>query len=123
MQSASDATETTSERLNDEPVIFRGYTDSEFVVAMALALSISLPTGLFAGILLGRIAMGIGLSMVSAIVLVVLGATVYQNWKRGRPLFWLQQRAPIAMADLGLVRTRFIRRRGVMSVGRERRWQ
>ncbi len=122
MEPTGITAEASGERLNDEPVIFRGYTDSEFVVAMVLAVSVSLPAGLFGGILLGRIAIGIGLSMASSIALVVLGASVYQNWKRGRPLFWLQQRAAIALVDLGLTGARLARRRAVMSVGRERRW-
>lgn len=120
--SNSSTTETMGERLNDEPIIFRGYTDSEFVVALGLALLISFPSGLFAGFLLGRVSMGIGFSMAVAIALVVFGATVYQNWKRGRPLFWLQHRAAIALDCLGLARTRLDRHHGAMSLGRERRF-
>ncbi len=111
--------EILGERLNDEPVIFRGYTDSEFVLSMALAGGACLPAGIAAGLALGSVSMGIGGAMMAAIGLVVLGASAYQNWKRGRPAFWLQQRAALSLAGAGLARPRMLRRRGAMGLGRE----
>lgn len=108
----------TGERLNEEPVIFRGYTDSEFVLAMGMAGAVCFPAGVVAGLLLGSVSMGIGVSMIAAIGLVVIGATAYQNWKRGRPAFWLQHRAAILLADAGLGRPRLLRHRGAMALGR-----
>ena len=107
------------ERLNDEPVIFRGYTDSEFMLAMGIAGSVCLPAGGAAGLLLGKFSMGVGVAFMAAIGLVVLGASAYQNWKRGRPVHWLQQRALRRLAGLGLARARTILHRGVMAQGRD----
>lgn len=107
-----------AERLNLEPAVFRGYTDSELVTAIVLSALVSFPAGLLAGLVVGRIALGIGLAMVATLGLVVLGASRFQEWKRGRPEFWLQQRAHLLLAEAGLVQSPLLRHRGVMSLGR-----
>lgn len=111
--------ERMGERLNDEPVIFRGYTDSEFMLAMALAGGACLPVGAAAGFLAGKTSMGVGAAMAAAVGLVVLGASAHQAWKRGRPLRWLQQRAARRLAEAGLARPQMLLRRGAMSLGRD----
>jgi conjugative transfer region protein (TIGR03750 family) len=116
---ASRQEEILGERLNEEPVIFRGYTDSEFMLAMALAGGVCFPVGLFAGVLLGRVSMGIGVAFMAAIGLVVLGAGAYQNWKRGRPVHWLQHRASRRLAEWGLSRGGMLAHQGVMALGRD----
>jgi conjugative transfer region protein (TIGR03750 family) len=110
--------ELLAERLNAEPVIFRGYTDSELVVAIALCGGLAFPTGLLGGVLIGRVFVGLGAGMILTLGLVVLGASAFQAWKRGRPEFWLQQRATRLLADAGLIRPPLTRHRGVMSLGR-----
>jgi len=107
------------ERLNDEPVIFRGYTDSEFMLALLLAGGTCFPVGVVGGFLAGKVSMGVGAAFMVAIGLVVLGASAYQNWKRGRPVHWLQQRALRRLAELGLARPRTLLHRGVMAQGRD----
>jgi hypothetical protein len=63
--------------------------------------------------------MGIGVAFMASIGLVVAGASAYQNWKRGRPGHWLQQRAARQLAGQGLARARMLLRRGVMATGRD----
>jgi conjugative transfer region protein (TIGR03750 family) len=107
-----------AERLNLEPAVFRGYTDTELVTAIVLAGLVCFPAGLVGGLAVGRSAVGIGLAMVATLGLVVLGASRFQEWKRGRPDFWLQQRAHLALAETSLVRTPLFRHRGALSLGR-----
>jgi conjugative transfer region protein (TIGR03750 family) len=110
--------EPLAERLNLEPAVFRGYTDSELVAAIVGAGLVCFPAGLIGGLAIGRIALGIGLALVATLGLVVLGASRFQAWKRGRPEFWLQQRARLGLGEWGLVPTPLARRRGAMSLGR-----
>jgi conjugative transfer region protein (TIGR03750 family) len=107
-----------AERLNLEPAVFRGYTDSELVTAIVLAALVCFPAGLVAGLVIGRVALGIGLGLIATLGLVVLGASRFQTWKRGRPEFWLQQRLALLLADYGRVQSPLLRYRGVMSLGR-----
>jgi conjugative transfer region protein (TIGR03750 family) len=107
-----------AERLNLEPAVFRGYTDSELVTAIVLAALACFPVGLVVGLVVGRVALGIGLALLATLGLVVLGASRFQAWKRGRPEFWLQQRLALLLAEYGLVQSPLLRYRGVMSLGR-----
>ena len=43
----NDSDDLLAERLNHEPVVLMGYTDSEFAVAVKVACVIAFPTTLF----------------------------------------------------------------------------
>jgi len=106
------------ERLNNEPVVFRGYTDSELLLAIAVSAGFWFPLALVAGFFAGSISMALGMAMLAVIGSIVGGASLYQKWKRGRPDHYLQQRLRIWLADAGIVKTRLVRHRGVMGLGR-----
>jgi conjugative transfer region protein (TIGR03750 family) len=108
-----------AERLNSQPVIFRGYTDSELVAALALSGAVCFPAGILFGLAIGSIPFGIGLALMGVLGLVVLGAGWFQAWKRGRPEFWLQQRFRLLLAEAGLSATPLLRHRGVLRLGRD----
>ena len=106
------------ERLNGEPVVFRGYTDTELLLAIAVSAGFWFPVAAAVGFLAGSASMGMGFAMLAIIGSVAGGATLYQKWKRGRPEHYLQQRMALWLAAAGLVKTRLIRHRGVMALGR-----
>ena len=56
------STETLADRLNQEPVIFRGSTNSELGVILLCAVVFWVPMGLIIGAFMGAIVMGLGLS-------------------------------------------------------------
>ncbi len=66
------------ERLNGEPVVFRGYTDTELLLAIAVSAGFWFP--------------------------VAGGTTLYQKWKRGRPEYYLQQQVCLWLTDTGFVK-------------------
>ncbi len=107
------------ERLNGEPVVFRGYTDSELLLAVAVSSGFWFPVAAAVGFAAGSASMGLGFAMIAIIGSVAGGATLYQKWKRGRPEHYLQQRVQLWLASAGLVKTRLVRHRGVMGLGRD----
>jgi conjugative transfer region protein (TIGR03750 family) len=111
--------ELSGERLNDEPPIFRGYSDSELIVAVVVATLACFPAGIFVGIGMGSVSMGLGIALLAALGMVAGGASLFQRWKRGRPDHFLHHRYRVAMADAGWSATRLLRHRGAMSLGRD----
>lgn len=107
------------ERLNAEPAVFRGYTDSELMSAVGLAAFAGLPAGGVVGFVMGSFPMAMGVTFLAMLGLVVLGATVFQAWKRNRPEFYLEQRVRLWLAERGLAATPLVRHRGVMGLGRD----
>jgi conjugative transfer region protein (TIGR03750 family) len=107
-----------AERLNTEPTIFRGYTDSELMTAIGLTAAVWVPVGVVLGLLAGSVPLGLGVAFLAIIGSIVLGASWFQAWKRGRPEFWLQQRMALLLDEYGLVQSPLLCRRGVMSLGR-----
>ena len=55
------------ERLNNEPVVFRGYTDSELLLAIAVSAGFWFPLALVAGFFAGSISMALGMAMLAVI--------------------------------------------------------
>lgn len=107
MAGSSETPDILEDRLNEEPVIFRGYADSELGTAIKLAAALLFPPSVVIGLILGRLAMALGVAMIGAIAFVYFGAGLYQRLKRGRPHFYLQQRVHLFLADLGFVRCQF----------------
>jgi conjugative transfer region protein (TIGR03750 family) len=119
MRSIEEEDDMLADRLNTEPVIFRGYSDSELGLAIKVAGFLCFPAGLVVGYLFGNIAIGLGGAMIAVIGSVALGATLFQRLKRGRPDFYFQQKLRIVLGSIGLSSCGLFRHRGQMSLGRE----
>lgn len=113
-----DSSETLADRLNQEPVIFRGSTHSELGLILLLATLFWLPVSLLVAGCLGALAMGLGSAMVGVLLTIVFGSTLFQRIKRGRPDFYYQHRLMIILHRLGLRKTRLILSSGVWDLGR-----
>lgn len=111
-------TETLADRLNDEPVIFRGSTSSELQLIFVVSTLCWLPLGFLIAGLLGALSMGVGFAAVAILATVYYGSTLFQWVKRGRPNYYYQQRIGIELQRLRLYRTGFILRSGVWDLGR-----
>jgi len=110
--------ETLADRVNSEPVIFKGCSSSELGVIVAVAALVWLPLSLLSAGLLGAITMGFGLAGVGIVATVVVVATIFQRLKRNRPDGYYLQRFVIALHDAGIRRSVLIRRTGVWDIGR-----
>lgn len=107
-----------AERLNAEPAIFRGCTSSELGVIVALAIAAWLPLSAIIAWLLGAPSMGLGLAGAATVASVVIGASILQRLKRGRPEAYYRHRFVLRLSELRLVRSPFITRQGDWSLGR-----
>jgi conjugative transfer region protein (TIGR03750 family) len=117
----SDPQEILADRLNAEPVIFKGCSSSELGMIVAVAALVWLPLSLLFAWLLGAITMGFGIAGVGVVGTVVVCATLFQRIKRGRPEGYYQQRIRIRLHDLGLRHSPWVRRSGAWDIGRTRR--
>ncbi len=110
--------EILADRLNAEPVIFKGCSSSELGMIVGVSMLIWLPLSLILAWLLGAITMGFGLAGVGVVATVVVCATIFQRIKRGRPEGYYQQQIQIRLHDLGLRRSPWVRRSGAWDIGR-----
>jgi conjugative transfer region protein (TIGR03750 family) len=117
----SDPQEMLADRLNAEPVIFRGCSSSELGMIVVVSALIWLPLSLLLAWLFGAITMGFGIAGGGVVATVVVCATVFQRIKRGRPDGYYQQRIHIQLHDLGVRRSPWVRRSGAWDIGRTRR--
>lgn len=107
-----------ADRLNAEPVIFRGCSSSELGMIVGLAIVVWLPFSLLLAWLLGAVTMGFGIAGVGVVATVVVLATLFQRIKRGRPEGYYQQWLRIWFHRLGLYRTPWVLRSGSWDIGR-----
>ena len=118
--SAPEAEDLLAERLNHEPVVLLGYTDSELAWAIKIACLLGFPVTLGIGWVFGKAMTGLGGGLLLTLALVVAGGKVLQRLKRGKPDFYYQTRLSLALHRAGLRDCGLIRYRGVMSLGRTR---
>jgi len=118
MNSQNPEEDLLAERLNHEPVVLLGYTDSEFAFAVKLASALAFPLTLSVGLALGKPLPGLGGGFLLALALVVLGGKMLQRLKRGKPDFYYQTRLKLALHRVGLKDSGLLRYRGFMSLGR-----
>ena len=109
-----------ADRLNVEPVIFKGCSSSELGVIVGVAALVWLPVSLLLAGLMGAVTMGFGLAGVGVVGTVIVMASVFQRLKRGRPDGYYQQQMSIWLSDHGLRHSPFIRRSGAWDIGRTR---
>jgi conjugative transfer region protein (TIGR03750 family) len=114
----NEETETLADRLNQEPVIFRGSTNSELGVILLCGVMFWVPFGLIVGALLGVVMMGLGLSTLGILLTIFFGSTYFQHIKRGRPDNYYQHRVAIKLSELGLKKTQLILKGGLWDLGR-----
>lgn len=114
----SNRDDILADRLNVEPTIFKGCSSSELGIIVIVAALVWLPFSLLLAGLMGAVTMGFGMAGVGVVGSVILGASLLQRLKRGRPDGYYQQQFAIWLADHGLRRTRFIRRSGAWDIGR-----
>jgi conjugative transfer region protein (TIGR03750 family) len=80
-------TETLADRLNLEPVIFRGSSSSELMLILILATVFWLPVALLVAFLFDVGPMGLGAAGLCILATVVIGSTSFQRIKRDRCVF------------------------------------
>lgn len=113
-----DHTETLADRLNYEPVIFRGSTSTELMLLLTFSAAFWLPAGFLIAWWFGQLAMGVGIAAIAILVTVFYGSTVFQIIKRGRPDYYYQQLIAIGLQRLRLRKTGFVLRSGSWDLGR-----
>jgi conjugative transfer region protein (TIGR03750 family) len=114
----SDRNDILADRLNVEPVIFKGCSSSELGVIVGVAALIWLPLSLMLAGFMGAFTMGFGIAGVGVVATVVVMASLFQRLKRNRPDGYYQQQFSIWLHDHGLRRAPFIRRSGAWDIGR-----
>lgn len=113
-----DEHDILAERLNAEPVIFKGCGSSELAYLLVVAVAFWFPVSIVLATLLGAPAMGIGSSAVGVLATVWFMAGVLQRLKRGRPDGYYQQRIVVWLHDHKLRRSPLIRASGAWDIGR-----
>lgn len=107
-----------AERLNHEPVVLLGYTDSEFGFAVKATCVVAFPTTLGIGFAFDKALPGLASGFLLALALVLAGGKVLQRKKRGKPDFYYQTQLKLALHRFGLGRSGLLRHRGTMAIGR-----
>lgn len=107
-----------AERLNHEPVVLLGYTDSEFALAVKAACLLAFPTTLVIGFAFGKPLPGLAGGFLLALALVIAGGKLMIRLKRGKPDFYYQTKLKLAFQRYGLGHSGLLRYRGTMSIGR-----
>ncbi|MBE0435971.1 MAG: TIGR03750 family conjugal transfer protein [Methylomicrobium sp.] len=107
-----------ADRLNQEPVIFRGSTNSELGMILLCATVFWLPAGLLLAGLFGAAVMGLGIATLGVLATIYFGSTWFQRIKRGRPDFYYQHVLIIKLNKLGLRSSSLIARQGPWDLGR-----
>ena len=114
----SDRHDILADRLNAEPVIFKGCSSSELGVIVGVAALVWLPVSLILAWLAGAVTMGFGIAGISIVATVLLMASLFQRLKRNRPDGYYQQQIVLWLGDRGLKRSPFVRRSGAWDIGR-----
>lgn len=107
-----------ADRLNTEPLIFRGCSSSELGVICFGAALFWFPVGLIMAALAGAVMMGLGVAALAVIATIVVVASLFQRLKRGRPDGYYQQMIITHLHDRGWYRSRLVRRSGTWDLGR-----
>ena len=114
----TDRHDILADRLNAEPVIFKGCSTSELGMIVGVAALVWLPVSLILAGLVGVVTMGFGMAGIGIVATVLVAATLFQRLKRNRPDGYYQQRIVLWLDDRGLKRAPFVRRSGSWDIGR-----
>ena len=107
-----------SQRLNQEPLIFKGLTSSELNLLFFGALVFWLPVCVAIGLAIDYLTVMIGVTFGLSLVTVFLGASHFQRVKRNRPDGFYGQRIAIALHKTGLRDSGFDLPDGRLALGR-----
>ena len=108
------------ERLNAEPVVVLGLTDTELRIAALAAFGLLVPAGAVVGAALGQTVVGGGAGAVAAIGAVFVVGRVLRRLKRGRPAGYHADRIRAWVEDRGLGGDSMLRATGVFEAVRIR---
>ena len=114
----ADSHEVLADRLNAEPVIFRGCSSTELGVMAMLAIVLWLPLGFALAWSFDAATMGFGIAAVGVVASIVGLATLFQRIKRNRPEGYYQQWLRIRAHGLRLCRIPWVLRSGAWDLGR-----
>jgi conjugative transfer region protein (TIGR03750 family) len=114
----TDRHEILADRLNAEPVIFKGCSSSELGAIVGVAVLVWLPVSLILAGLAGVVTMGFGIAGIGIVATVLVVASLFQRLKRNRPDGYYQQWVVLWLDDRGLKRAPFVRRSGSWDIGR-----
>ncbi len=109
---------TVYERINNEPVIFRGLSSSELKLGLIVSIIVLLPICTLLGYWMDRVLVGIGSIGIFTMISIMYMGTFFQRIKRGRPDGFYQQRVALLLSRLGLKKLNVIKYSGRWSVGR-----
>jgi conjugative transfer region protein (TIGR03750 family) len=113
-----DPQEHLANRIDEEPVVFRGCTTSELMVILGLAAAFWLPTSMVIAGMLGYFTAGFGLTIVGIVVTLLWASKHFQSIKRGRPDGYYQHKVILWLDVMGLRPSGFIVHSGVWDLGR-----
>ncbi len=110
--------EILANRVNAEPLIFKGCSSSELGVIVGVAALVWLPVCLLLAGAAGAVTIGFGMAGAAIVGTVIGVASFFQQLKRNRPDGYYQQRIVLWLHDKGLRRSPFVRRSGAWDIGR-----
>ncbi len=116
-----DELEPLADRLNLEPMIFRGSSSSELAMILTVATLFWLPVSLLVAIVSGVGPMGLGAAGLCILATVFFGSTLFQRIKRDRPDYYYQHVLMIQAQRIGFMQKSLIRHSGVWDLGRTSR--
>jgi conjugative transfer region protein (TIGR03750 family) len=114
-----DDSEMLPTRLNAEPPVFRGCSISELLAIAGLSVAICVPVSILLLSFIGYAMMGIGVGSLLSIGGVVVGATMLQKMKRGRPIGYYQLQIALMFDKAGIKKLPIIKRSGHWGIGRK----
>jgi len=113
-----DDERTVYERINHEPLIFRGMSSSELRTGLIVTLVTLLPVCILIGSLINRMLVGLGLIGIFTMISLMFMGSVFQRIKRGRPDGFYQQRVALFLSRLNIRSNSAIKYSGRWSNGR-----
>ncbi|HII0044748.1 TIGR03750 family conjugal transfer protein [Klebsiella variicola] len=115
---ARDLIHFVPDRLNAEPVAYRGFTTPELAAATGLSLLAGLVIGIVPGLVWTWVIIPT-CALFMPFVTILLGGRLLVRLKRGRPDNWLWQMAHWRLAQAGLGKRRTVTRTDVWGGRRE----
>lgn len=109
------------DRLNREPVIYKGLTNSEMFSLLKIGAIVWFPLCLLVAWMCGATILGLGFGMAFTLGTVVVGAMYLQKKKRGKPDGWYDRSMKIKFQDRGFTSYGFIRYSGSWDIRRIKR--
>ncbi|ECI6680430.1 TPA: TIGR03750 family conjugal transfer protein [Salmonella enterica] len=106
------------DRLNREPVVFRGMTTTELFIALGGGLLSGLVCGIFPAVLLGIWALVPTGALVGAALAIMVGGKWLARLKRGRPDTWLYRAMDARLARHGFGNPKLVQTTAVWVIRR-----